>query len=396
MRRFLVALAAAIGATPVAAAGENGVVRFATFNASLNRAAPGELLRDLESGKDAQIRAVAEIVQRVRPDVLLVNEFDYDPSGEAPRAFLRNYLGVPQGGAPASDFPQVYSAPVNTGVPSAFDLNHDGRSDGPDDALGFGKFPGQYGMVIYSRYPLLARQARTFRKLLWRAMPRALIPPGWYPPEALAVLPLSSKSHWDLPVRIAGRTVHLLASHPTPPSFDGPEDRNGRRNHDEIRFWADYLSPGADRYIRDDAGRRGGLRDGSFVLLGDLNADPVDGESFDHAVQQLLHHPRVQATAPRSVGAANAAARQRGANLAQHGDPLTDTGDFEDAGSGPGNLRTDYVLPSRDLKVCATGVFWPDRDHPLYRLVGEGGAVSSDHRLVWVDVAVRGPCAPHG
>ena len=66
-------------------------------------------------------------------------------------------------------------------------------------------------------------------------------PRDWYSPEVLRSLRLSSKSHWDLPVRIGRRTVHVLASHPTPPTFDGPEDRNGTRNHDEIRFWAEYV-----------------------------------------------------------------------------------------------------------------------------------------------------------
>ena len=59
--------------------------------------------------------------------------------------------------------------------------------------------------------------------------------------------------------RSGSTTLHVLASHPTPPTFDGPEDRNGRRNHDEIRFWADYISPGQSGYIVDDEGRSGGI-----------------------------------------------------------------------------------------------------------------------------------------
>ena len=34
-------------------------------------------------------------------------------------------------------------------------------------------------------------------------------------------------------IQIDGKTVHFLTSHPTPPVFDGPEDRNGTRNGDE-------------------------------------------------------------------------------------------------------------------------------------------------------------------
>jgi hypothetical protein len=72
--------------------------------------------------------------------------------------------------------------------------------------------------------------------------------------------------------------------------FDGPEDRNGRRNHDEIRFWADYVTPGrTSAYVYDDAGRRGGLEPGAlFVIAGDQNSDPLDGDSVPGAAQQLI------------------------------------------------------------------------------------------------------------
>ena len=85
-------------------------------------------------------------------------------------------------------------------------------------------------------------------------MPGNLIPAGFYDPEELDVFRLSSKNHVDVPVKIDNGTVHFLVSHPTPPVFDGPEDRNGTRNHDEIRFWADYVDPARSGYIYDDDG----------------------------------------------------------------------------------------------------------------------------------------------
>src|SRR5687768_13332530 len=72
------------------------VVRFATFNASLNRERAGLLVEDLSTPDNAQARNVAEIIQRVRPDVLLINEFDFEESGRAPELFQRNYLSVSQ------------------------------------------------------------------------------------------------------------------------------------------------------------------------------------------------------------------------------------------------------------------------------------------------------------
>ncbi|MFD2793929.1 endonuclease/exonuclease/phosphatase family protein [Promicromonospora vindobonensis] len=372
-------------------------LRAATYNLSLNRAEEGELVDDLSTGGDAQAATVAEVIQHADPDVVLLNEFDYSGDADAYAAadlFRENYLEVPQGTGDPVEYPYAFVAPSNTGVPSGFDLNNDGTVGGGDDALGFGLFPGQYGMVVLSKYPIQHDRVRTFQDFRWQDMPGALLPDDpateapadWYSAEELAVLPLSSKSHWDVPVRVGRDTVHVLAAHPTPPSFDGAEDRNGLRNHDEIRFWADYVRGGrAARYQYDDEGRRGGLRPGSsFVIVGDYNADPLDGDSVAAAIDQLLRHPRITDPQATSAGAPEAAALQAGANLDHLGDPALDTADFAD--TAPGNLRVDYVLPSRDLRVRDAGVFWPTAADPLSRLTGAYPFPSSDHRLVWTDL----------
>jgi hypothetical protein len=402
--------AAGATASADAASGRGEMLRVATFNTSLNRPAAGQLQRDLTSAVDARARAVASIIRTVRPDILLLNEFDYDADGISLRIFAEHYLAATAPGSPAPlTFVQHFAGPVNTGVLTSFDLNRDGRAGaGGEDAYGYGDFPGQYGMVVFSRLPIEQADIRTFQKLLWRDMPgaswpddpRTAEPDDWYSPAQKNELRLSSKSHWDIPIRLpTGRTLHFLVSHPTPPSFDGPEDRNGHRNHDEIRFWIDYLQPTASAWIRDDSGRRGGLPAGaSFVIAGDLNSDPVDGGGRTQAIRALLNSPRLNATAstgarvPSSEGAREATAQQGGANLRHRAPPDQDTADFSDGARGAGNLRVDYVLPSRDLTVCASGVFWPQRassDHA--RLVVAGRPVS-DHHLVWVDIAPSGDC----
>jgi hypothetical protein len=391
-------LAAPAHAAPPAGAGTE-TVRVATYNLSLNRNFAGQLVDDLSDGTNAQAQTVAEIIQRTDPDIVLLNEFDYVEDGVAVDLFRDNYLEVSQGGADPVEYPYAFVAPSNTGVPSGFDLNNNGVVGGPDDAFGFGFFEGQYGMAVLSKYPIAFDDVRTFQHFLWKDMPGALLPDDpntpepadWYSAEELDVFRLSSKSHWDVPVDVEGRTVHVLASHPTPPTFDGAEDRNGRRNHDEIRFWADYVTPGAaSRYISDDAGGTGGLKPGeSFVIMGDQNADPLDGDSVDAAIDQLLDHPRITDPLPTSEGAVEAALLQGGANVTHEGDPAYDTADFND-NPAPGNLRADYVLPSRDVRVLDAGVFWPVSSDPLSALTGTFPFPSSDHRLVWVDVRVRG------
>lgn len=377
-------------------------LRVATFNAYLNRPEAGGLIKDLGNDSDPQIAAVAEIIARERPDILLLNEFDYDPDGKALAIFHEKWLKKGFNGADGIDYPYYYSAPSNTGEPSGLDFDHDGASDGPGDAFGFGAFPGQYGMALLSRYPIDLANVRTFRAFLWKDMPGALLPDDpetpepadYYSEEALAVFRLSSKSHWDVPVRVDGRTLHVIAAHPTPPVFDGPEDRNGRRNHDEIRFIADYIAGDPDRYIVDDAGKPGGLPHGArFVILGDMNADPHDGSVSPSPIHLLFDQPLITVTAPESAGGAEQARLQGGVNQEHRTPAATDTSDFKDSGDfASGNMRLDYVLPSAaGLKAIGAHVFWPDSNDPLFRLVGNGfPVVSSDHRMVSVDLELVG------
>ena len=377
-----------------------GTLRIVTWNVSFFRKSAGELAKELATQDSVQPQRIAAVLQRVRPDLLLLNEFDYDP--RSPDLFAANYLAKSQQDGVPLRFATHFVAPSNTGVPSGLDLDRDGKVSGGNDALGFGQFPGQYGMVVYSNLPVDLISVRSFRSFLWRDMPDAQIPPNWYSAAALSKLPLSSKSHWDVVLRLTETSqLHFLVSHPTPPGFDGPEDRNGRRNHDEIKLWADYIGGTRGNYLIDDAGRRGGLPlKASFVIAGDLNADPLDGGSMQGAIGQLLQHPRVHRDAavghlvPRSAGGAEAAQRQGGNNLGQRGDPSLDTADFSDRGNSVGNLRVDYLLPSRDLDVCATGIFWPRSSDDEFSLVNDDADSSSDHRLVWMDIALPGRRCP--
>lgn len=369
-----------------------GALRIATYNASLNSDEAGGLMQRLQ-GEDDDARKVAAVLQQVRPDIVLINEFDYVADGSAADLFQRRWLERPQaGGGDALHYPYRYLAPVNTGVQSGLDLDNNGTVGGTgrdrgNDAWGYGLHPGQYGMLLLSRYPIDAAAARTFQLLKWSAMPDATRPRdpatgAYFHSDAVwSQLRLSSKSHWDVPVRTPQGVLHVLASHPTPPAFDGPERRNVARNRDEIHFWNAYLAPeGHENWLCDDAGTCGGLAaDARFVILGDLNNDPVDGSGDHSVITELLEHPRVlRMTTPRSDGAVEAAAAEGGANAAHRGAAAHDTGSF---GPRVGNLRIDYVLPSVGQRVTGNGVFWPPSGSPQAAIVD-----GTDHRLVWVDV----------
>jgi endonuclease/exonuclease/phosphatase family metal-dependent hydrolase len=342
--------------------------RVATFNAALFRDDAGALIADCQDAQHPQVRAVAQVIGDVHADVILINEFDYDVEGVAARAFLEQHLkGI---------YLYWHAAPVNTGVASGADLNHDGDTTDPEDAFGYGKHPGQYGMLLLSRYPINMANIRTFQKFLWRDLPGNLLPQAHYG-DAAKQMRLSSKSHWDVPIQIEGKTLHCLCSHPTPPAFDDgcvkdltaakPIDWNGRRNHDEILFWAKYIDGTSKEWLVDDQGRRGGLAEKeAFVILGDLNADPADGDSVQQAIDLLLRHPQVADEPPPSSEGAPLRVREK-FHFRE-----TKTSDF--------GLRCDYVLPSKSvLQAHAAAVHWPKDDALVKK--------ASDHRAVWCDLS---------
>ncbi|HKL89184.1 MAG TPA: endonuclease/exonuclease/phosphatase family protein [Salinibacter sp.] len=363
--------------------------------------------RDLKRTDHPRLRRAAARIQALSPDILLINELTYDqpgapgytpgdPVGSNARRFVENYLSVPQADTLTGRSYQTVMLPVNTGQPSGYDLNNDGRvvttvptvPSSPDDgsvaeqtaagrayggdAWGFGTFPGQYGMAVFvdDDLTVLRDSIRTFRHFRWAAMPHAAEPldstsgEPWFTPEEWRHVRLSSKSHWDVPVRLPdGAVVHVLASHPTPPAFDGPARRNERRNHDEIRFWVDYLDGAA--YIEDDSSREGGLHENAaFVVMGDLNADPDDSGRFREAIRDLVGHDRVNDVVPTA------------APTAQSGFSSLDPDDTARWGK-----RVDYVLPSITLTVDTSGVWRPDSSDV-------SGLPVSDHFPVWMDVRV--------
>ncbi|WP_313273683.1 endonuclease/exonuclease/phosphatase family protein [Stenotrophomonas sp.] len=384
-------LLAACSTTPGGSAGGSDQLRLATYNTSLYSDDDGGLIHELQ-GDSAHARKIAAVLQQTRPDLVLLNEFDFDEAHQAADLFQQRYLEVAQpGGGEPLKYPYRYLAPVNTGVPSGLDLDNNGTVGGKgrergNDAWGYGLHPGQYGMLVLSRYPIDEAAVRTFQMLKWSEMPGALRPvdpatgTSFWPDAVWSQLRLSSKSHWDVPVRTPLGTVHVLASHPTPPVFDGKEKRNAARNHDELRLWKEYLDGGNKPWLCDDKGLCGGLApDARFVIVGDLNNDPADGDGRHDAIVELLEHPRVlRYPTPTSVGAEQTSLAYAEKGVVRRGAPQHATGDF---GPRSGTMRLDYVLPSTGLSYIGSGVFWPAKESSEAKI-----ADGSDHHLVWVDV----------
>lgn len=321
-------------------------LRLAFWNVELNGRGPGILLRDIARAEDPQIAAVAATVAVLDADVLVLTGVDFDLRSITLTALAGVFAKAGQ------SYPHRFALAPNSGVPTGLDLDGNGRLGEPRDAMGYGRFAGEGGMAILSRLPIRADEARDFTAFLWRDLPGALIPED-QPAKVTAVLRLSSTAHWDVPISLpGGHSLHLLTWHATPPVFDGAEDRNGRRNHDETAFWL-RLMEGALPFAAPEA---------PFVILGQANLDPDKGDGLRDALQALITHPALQD--PEPTGAMGTA-----------------TADFT-ANNGPGNLRSDIILPSADLVLRGSGVMWPAPDDPALTTL----QAASRHRPVWVDL----------
>ncbi len=320
-------------------------------------------------GEDEQIDAIVSVIATVQPDILVLQNFDYDYENAALAALASRF------GAANVTYPHLFSLRPNTGMPTGLDMDGDGRYGGPRDAQGYGSFSGQGGMAILSRFPFVAHDVLDMSGLLWRDVPNAQLPNidgRPFPSEqAQMVQRLSSTGHWFVPVSIrADLTLDMLTWYATPPVFDGVEDRNGKRNHDESAFWLRYLE-GVFEWSPPEH---------SFVLVGGANLDVYDGEGRPAALRALLSHPLLQDVSPQSDGGTHYARADGGVNLSHVGNPALDTANWPDGPEGPGNLRVDYILPSVDLNVAGSGVYWPIDDDTV--------ATASRHRLVWVDLTL--------
>ena len=214
-------------------------------------------------------------------------------------------------------------------------------------------------MAILSRLPI-GENIRDFSGFLWADLPGNLMPDT---DPARDIQRLHTTGAYEVPIQLpGGQTLRLLTYYASPPVFDGPEDRNGRRNHDETAFWL--------RLLAGDLAEP--APEAPFVILGQPNLDPFDGQGRQDAIRALLAHPALQDPAPKGSHA-----RQ---DPGQQGNPAMDTALYDKLGG----LRVEVILPSADLTTNDAGVLWPPETDPLAQTL----ATASRHRPLWVDITL--------
>lgn len=423
---------------------ESTDVTFAAYNVSFDRTAYADLVAEMQiepstqdvlvrsfldgtiadadketASKVIQIRNVAAVIQKNRPDVIMMGEYNNDGTGTdttSLQGFQDNYLSIAQstdgaGGvsnlAPI-EYPYKKGYATNTGLFSGLDLDNNGAIEqGPyGDNWGFGQFHGKYAFALMSKYEIDSQNTRTFQTFKWKDLEGQTIPTitdcsdptkfpdgmdcgdEWYTAEEWEEIRISSKNHVDAPIIIptknGDKIVHVLMSHPTPPVFD--TGKNKSQNAAEVEFWNQYVQ--GKSFFYDDAGTTGGLAaNAKFVVMGDLNTDSAAGDGERDVIAALKNNPLLDQDVmngelyPTSFGAAEFAADES----STHPMPNRITSTF--------GIGVDYAMPSANLNVKATGVYWPASyedgrklviDTRLEPATEDGKGVSSDHRLVWI------------
>lgn len=301
------------------------------------------MLRDIQRGKDAQLIALAEILQSVRPDVLVLTKVDFDAELQTAKA-LQSFL----------NFEYSFALPPNSMTPSALDLDGDGKSG---DRFTWVRYAGEGAMLLLSQHPILPHFH--LNDLLWKDVPEALMPiradaTPFPSPAAQEVMPIVGQGLWV--VQIGERTEDsftLVAFQNQTPVFDGPEDMNGLRSSAQLGLLSKVMD-----------GTYGAFPDQRFALIGNSNLDPNRGQGDREAMRALLRDPRLQDPMPSS--------------------PLGD--DATAIWDKAGNMRVSYILPSKDWIVPRAAVVWPS-EGPLHIAAEQ----ASRHRLIWMDLTPSPP-----
>ena len=305
----------------------------ALWHAKLSREGSGLFWRDLQN-KEASFVDIAKAISEADADIVVLTRFDFDANDTA----LREFATIVGAG-----HDHVMALHSNSGLPTGLDIDGDGRVEEPEDAQAYGRFPGQEALAVMSRFPIDRSAVRSFNDILWRDLPGTHIKPE---DTGADVQRLSSGGHWIVPVDVMGNRqswrLSLMIGHAGAPVFDGPEDRNGRRNLDELRLWGQIL----------DA-LHGPPPQTPLVFMADTNLDPIRGEGYRDAMATFLARDLLA-------------------------DPLADqiTAEWDD----PGPMRVSYLLPSADLLIRAAKV-WPS-------------LTEQEHRLITVDITLPGGQLP--
>jgi len=331
----------------------------------------------LNDPDEPQVNAAVEVIARVSPDILAIQELQYElEAGETPGAMDEANNGrVLADLMRAADETGGYDHTLIVLGNSGFDWpGYDPDVHDPYFGPGGSTPPGMFNMAVISRYPILVDQVEFIIDFSWTDLPEnslsvleattgVVVPAGF---------PLFSAGLLVAPIDLGDEILYLVVLQTTPPHVS---DIHKHRNLDQLtglRLLVDGALPGYEDALPSDA---------RFVLVGDWNADGDHGDGFPEAIYQLLEHPSITPFQPTGAGSIGVSPEKNTtASVCGEGDGL----DAADPATGM-QFQMDYVLPSANLGAPITGgMFYPD-----FETEPDDWALAcaaSNHMLLWGDL----------
>lgn len=248
------------------------------------------------SKENLQIKEVKAVLKDYEPDLLFINELQYDIPGSPNNNYmseginldnLKNLLGL------KNRYISFY--PANTGKKAKKNSNGEYYAD-PNtpgarelaDQVNFGTIPHQYSSGLISKYPIV--QENVITDLKWKDFNRNIDLSKFKAADGNELprdMELFDKNFLDVTIDIKGKEIHVIVLHTVPAyHFGNKNSPNYFRNRDQLRFLEWYLTGKTD--IDVDLINIKPINNETFIAAGDWNVDPKSDNPGAEILKSLL------------------------------------------------------------------------------------------------------------
>ncbi len=289
-----------------------------------------------------QLRSAAKTLRELDPDILSINEMQYDRPGVPTTQFRTEGKNIKQFAKLSGlSLPYYSFDPANTGENAKkLENNYYPPMGFPNwieyaDLVNFGMFPGQYSSGALSKYKV--RDKVVISKLTWKQfnpqidLSQFADAKGNPLPEDIE---LFDKNFSDITLKIQGKDVHLVLLHTVPAfGFGNKNTPNFLRNRDQLAFLKWYLTGQPER---PDLDIKPLNKETRFIAMGDWNID-YKKEQGGEIIKSLMTQFQPWLENPNST---------------YIGDNFSQNTDF--------SATLDYILLSHHFKILNSGILSPD------------------------------------
>ena len=209
--------------------------------------------------KNRQIQAVKKILSRYKPDILSINEIQYDLPFIPDSNFTTRGQNLKKLSSILNLYKNTSFNPANTGLKAkskkngAYFLNpNNPKARLLADKINFGTMPAQYSTGLISRYPII--EEKVFTSIKWKdfnpniELKKFKTSDGSSYPKNIE---LFDKNFSDITLKVGSKNIHIIVLHTVPSyHFGNKHSPNYQRNRDQLRFLEWYLTGETDIHVK--------------------------------------------------------------------------------------------------------------------------------------------------